>query len=269
MNSRIVKENDVVKILNCITKEEMKVKIVPCYTKVHYSTSRENRFIKSIYKEITSDGDGVNSISVSSLLGRNVIGKRVGQEFRYKDNEGNQEIFKLIAINDNGKWVESSYKEDQTGSTFDRDKYLEINTSDSQMNHETTLLNNNQYFINVDKSDYELRNVDVYIVIKFQNRSKAEGFFYIVDEKTGIRKNSDKNVSYNKSDIPIIKSLLLNEALKCFFKPCNLTIHVEPDQIIRGIINTNKYLQHNYRDQKLTQTILNRLSMHNYRFYKS
>lgn len=114
MDSNIVKVNDIVKIINCITKEEIVVKILPSYTKVNYSTEKSDRYIKRVYKEIVSDGDGINSISELSLLGKNVIGKRLGQTFKYIDNEKSQQIFKVTAKINDSNWSVLKHNEDET-----------------------------------------------------------------------------------------------------------------------------------------------------------
>lgn len=99
--SEIIKVGSTVTLQDIKDNETLTLKIIEQSKKTHYLGYKFNQsgvYVQLSQQVLEEGGDGVSTVSTQSLMGKALLGHIVGDIITYKNNDGDEEQYKILNI---------------------------------------------------------------------------------------------------------------------------------------------------------------------------
>lgn len=99
--SEIIKVDSTVTLQDIKDNETLTLKIIEQSKKTHYLGYKFNQsgvYVQLSQQVLEEGGDGVSTVSTQSLMGKALLGHIVGDIITYKNNDGGEEQYKILNI---------------------------------------------------------------------------------------------------------------------------------------------------------------------------
>ena len=99
--SEIIKVGSTVTLQDIKDNETLTLKIIEQSKKTHYLGYKFNQsgvYVQLSQQVLEEGGDGVSTVSTQSLMGKALLGHIVGDIITYKNNDGGEEQYKILNI---------------------------------------------------------------------------------------------------------------------------------------------------------------------------